>query len=104
MAFGHYEGKTEHDPAIRQMFTKEALLASDWYRERLLTQQKRDLQLWERHQKYLNQYLVDRPNADPAVREAIHHRLQIVTSELDRIQQPAYVDELFGTLGAEPRM
>ena len=104
MAFGTFEGKTERDPAIRQMFTKESLLASDWYRERLLTQQKRDLQLWERHQNYLKQYLQDRPNADPAVREAIHHRLQIVTSELDRIQQPAYVDELFGTLGAEPRL
>ena len=104
MAFGTFEGKTERDPAIRQMFTKEALLSSDWYRERLLTQQKRDLQLWERHQNYLKQYQQDRPNADPAVREAIHHRLLIVTSELDRIQQPAYVDELFGTLGAEPRL
>ena len=35
MAHGHYEGMTVHDPDMRGMFTREALLASDWYKERL---------------------------------------------------------------------
>lgn len=104
MAKGDYEGKTERDPEVRQMFTKEALLASDWYRERLVTKQRRDLTLWERHRDYLEQYLKVRPNAAPEIREAIHHRQQIVAAELDRIRRPEYIDELQGTLGAEPRL
>ena len=104
MAFGHCEGKTERDPAVRRLFTTESLLASDWYRERLLTKQQRDLTLWERHRDYLDRYLKDRPNADPAVRDAVHHRQQIVATELDRIRRPEYVDDLHGTLGAEPRL
>ena len=32
MAFGHCEGKTEKDQDVRSLFTREALLASDWYR------------------------------------------------------------------------
>ena len=35
MAQGCYEGRGVDDPAIRGMFTREALLAGDWYRERL---------------------------------------------------------------------
>lgn len=104
MAHGHYEGKTERDPEVRRMFTKEAMLASDWYRERLVTKQRRDLTLWERHRDYLDQYLKVRPNAAPETREAIHHRQQIVAAELDRIRRPEYIDELYGTLGAEPRL
>lgn len=104
MAYGDYEGKTERDPEVRRMFTKESLLSSDWYRERLETKQQRDLELWERHRDYLAQYLEARPNADPAVREAIHHRQQIVATELDRIRRPDYLEELHGTLGAEPRL
>ena len=104
MAFGHCDGKTERDPDVRRLFTKESLLASDWYRERLLTKQQRDLTLWERHRDYLDRYLKDRPNADPAVRDAVHHRQQIVATELARIRQPEYVDDLHGTLGAEPRL
>jgi hypothetical protein len=104
MAFGQYEGKTERDPEVRQMFTREALLKSEWYRERLVTKQQRDLHLWERHRDYLASYLKERPNIDPSVREMIHHRQQIVAAELELIQRPEYVDELYGTLGAESQL
>lgn len=104
MAYGSYEGKTERDPEVRRLFTKESLLASDWYRERLLMKQSRDIELWERHRDYLNAYVAAHPNADPAVLAAIADRQKIVATELDRIRRPEYVDELFGTLGAEPRL
>jgi hypothetical protein len=104
MANGHCEGKTERDPEVRRLFTKESLLASDWYRERLVTKQRRDLALWERHRDYLDRYLNDRPNAEASVREGVHHRQQIVAAQLELIRRPEYVDELYGTLGAEPRL
>ena len=104
MAHGHYEGKTKRDPEVRELFTKQSLLASQWYRERLVTKQRRDLALWERHRDYLDGYLKHRPNAEATVREAIAHRRQIVAAELERIGRPEYVDNLVGTLGAEPRL
>ena len=104
MAHGHYEGKTERDPEIRALFTRESLLASSWYRERLLTKQRRDITLWDRHQGYLAAYLQERPNSDQAERELIVKRQQLVEKELARISRPEYLDELVGTLGAEPNL
>jgi hypothetical protein len=82
MAHGHYEGKAITDPAIRGMFTREALLASDWYRERLAARQKRDIALWKRH--------VAATGSDTA------------KARLARVEAPDYVDSLVGTIGADP--
>jgi len=53
MANGNYEGRGVDDPAIREMFTRDYLLQSDWYRERLVIKQARDEELWRRHRDYL---------------------------------------------------
>ncbi len=82
MAYGHYEGRSITDPAIRGMFTREALLASDWYRERLLAKQRRDVALWKRH-------------LASAGGEAVRARLA-------RVESPDYPDSLIGTIGADP--
>jgi hypothetical protein len=82
MAHGHYEGRDVHDPAIRAMFTRDALLASDWYRERLRVKQQRDIALWTRH--------VDTVGA------------AVAGAGLARVTSPAYLDELIGTIGADP--
>lgn len=42
MAFGQFEGLTPHSPGFRTLFTREALLESDCYRERLRTKQEQD--------------------------------------------------------------
>jgi hypothetical protein len=39
------------------MFTREALLAGDWYRDRLQAKQKCDGQLWQRHVATLDDWL-----------------------------------------------
>ncbi|HXE62380.1 MAG TPA: hypothetical protein VN519_02515 [Bryobacteraceae bacterium] len=82
MAHGSYEGKGIEDPSIRGLFTREALLGSDWYAERLATKQKRDIALWTRH--------VAATNSTAA------------KAELDRVSSPAYLEELRGTIGADP--
>jgi len=103
MAYGNFEGKTERDPGIRALFTRESLLASDWYHERLVTKQLRDIQLWERHQAYLDSYLQERPNAELVVGDILD-RQQMVTHVLERLRKPEYLQELVGTLGAEPHL
>ena len=104
MARGNYEGKTEHDPSVRRLFTRESLLASEWYHERLAMKQRRDIALWERHRDYLDAYLKERLNAEPAELESIVSRQQVVADELARVQRPEYLTELIGTLGAEPKL
>jgi hypothetical protein len=89
MAHGHFEGKGVDDPAIRGMFTREALLASDWYAERLATKQSRDVALWTRHVAALKAAA----GADG---------LPAAVQELARAGSAEYLVELRGTIGADP--
>ena len=55
MAYGEYEGKTINDTSIREMFTHDYLMQSDWYQERLSIKQKRDAALWKMNRDYVEQ-------------------------------------------------
>ena len=102
MAHGHFEGRDANDPAIRGMFTREALLASDWYRERLTVKQRRDVALWERHVRSLTEFLASPGHRDEARRLGIPARLEHARAELERVRSPEYVRALVGTIGADP--
>ena len=102
MAHGHFEGRDANDPAIRGMFTREALLASDWYRERLTVKQRRDVALWERHVRSLMEFLASPGHRDEARRLGIPARLEHARAELERVRSPEYVRALVGTIGADP--
>src|SRR3984957_3375304 len=49
MAFGHYEGMPVSDPHLRELFARESLLESEWYKDRLRAKQSIDIALWIRH-------------------------------------------------------
>jgi phosphoenolpyruvate carboxykinase (diphosphate) len=102
MAYGHYEGKDAHHPEIRALFTREALLASEWYRERLVIKQKRDVALWQRHVRSLTSFLARAGHRDEAERLGIAGRLAQARAELERVSAAAYPDSLVGTIGADP--
>ncbi|PHS00968.1 MAG: hypothetical protein COA78_23165 [Blastopirellula sp.] len=102
MATGTYEGKTVHDAEIRQMFTKESLLESDWYQERLQTKQQGDQQLWQRHVESLDQFLAEPYHAEEASRMEIESRRTYAEQQLKATQEPGYIDSLKGTLGTHP--
>jgi hypothetical protein len=87
MAHGSYEGLGVDAPEIRNLFTREAMLASDWYRERLVVKQDRDIALWTRHVSALKAAGMI---TEPAIRQ------------LARVSAPAYINELEGTIGADP--
>jgi hypothetical protein len=82
MAYGAYEGMREKDPRFRALFTRESLLASDWYQERLRTKQCHDIALWTRHRD--------------------NRAIAAVQAELERVTSPAYLTELRGTIGLDP--
>ncbi len=102
MARGSYDGKDASHPEIRALFTREALLASDWYRERLAIKQERDVALWERHVRSLTEFLARVGHRDEAVRLGIAKRLEHARAELERVGAADYPTTLIGTIGADP--
>jgi len=87
MARGSYEGMGVDAPEIRGLFTREAMLASGWYRERLRVKQDRDIALWTRH---------------VAALESAGRPLEEGRAQLARVSAPQYLQELEGTIGADP--
>jgi hypothetical protein len=102
MATGKYMGMDAHHPEIRAMFTRENLLASDWYKERLEIKQQRDTVLWHRHVDSLKYFLDDADYADEAERLGIPRRLEMAMAKLESVKRPDYLTGLVGTLGADP--
>lgn len=102
MATGSYEGKTVHDPEIRRMFTREYLLNSDWYAQRLEARRQREVSLWARHESYLKTFLSLSSHRDEAERLDIRGRLAFVQAQQQRVASPDYVKSLVGFIGAHP--
>jgi hypothetical protein len=102
MASGEYQGMDAHHPDIRAMFTRESLLDSDWYQERLKVRQLRDIELWKRHVSNLQTFLDDPHFADEAARLGINQRLDAANERLRQILDQDYLNGLVGTLGADP--
>jgi hypothetical protein len=99
---GHWEGKGLEHPEVRNLFTRENLLAGDWYRARLTAKQAVDRRLWRRHVHYLDRFSKRASHADEVARLGIPSRLAQARARLEQIESPAYLDALAGTLGAEP--
>ncbi len=102
MATGAYEGKDAKHPDIRSMFTREYLLASDWYQERLEVKQQRDIALWRRHVHNLKQFMNLASHADAAEQLEVNTRLESAETKLEQVQSPEYLAGLVGTIGADP--
>ncbi len=102
MAEGHYQGMDVHHPAVRAMFTREYLLGSDWYQERLEVKQQREIALWRRHIHNLQEF-INLPNYnDEAARLGLHEQLQDAKTRLEEVTGADYIDSLRGTIGADP--
>ena len=97
-----WEGKGLEHPDVRRLFTRESLLASDWYAARLAAKQKIDRQLWRQHVDYLDRFLKRASHAEEAVRLGIPDRLSRARKTLEEVETPAYPETLRGTIGAEP--
>jgi hypothetical protein len=97
-----WEGKGLDNPELRRMFTREYLMASDWYAVRLAAKQKVDCKLWKRHVEYLNNFLRKPNHEDIASQLGTAERLVQARKTLGAVESPDYLKQLAGTLGAEP--
>lgn len=101
MVEGSYEQKTICDPEIRQLFTKESLLASSWYKDRLRLRQLNEQQLWQRHVQALETFFNSNEFTEEKVSMNIPGRLENARKRLNAVFSEGYLEQLQGTLGTD---
>ena len=101
MIDGKYKGKDRSHPDIRAMFTREAVLNSDWYNERLVEKQKRDVAQWTKNVAYIEEVTNRKNFAETSVRLNLPERLKAAKAKLKEVSSPGYLDTLKGTIGAD---
>lgn len=101
MAYGHYNGKDVNDPDIRNMFTHNYLVNSDWYRERLLNKQLSDIALWQKHVRYLRNYLEKMTPLDPSEAAEIQEKMKMAEENLKYMKSTDYLKSLEGFTGLD---
>jgi len=101
MAIGDYRGAGVEAPEVRAMFGRDAMLASDWYHERVRAKQDRDIALWRRHASALETF---RAASGPVAGAPIDldARVALASAQLNRVSSACYLRELRGTIGADP--
>lgn len=102
MAYGDFEGKGVEAPEIRALFTRESMLQSDWYQERLHSQQSSDVKMWTSHVAYLEKFLNKPAYSEIAKELEIQGRLSYAKSQLTKVSDAGYLNALVGTIGRQP--
>eukprot|EP00961_Rhodomonas_salina_P250263 3383204-Rhodomonas_salina.1 len=108
MAKGEYEGMTLDDPKFRGMWTKEAVLSSEWYRERLVEYQKRELERLERGLAYLETY-VGEAKKDWKGQQImsdlkLDERMDEIRAKIKVVQAAGYIESMKGSIGVDPHI
>lgn len=101
MAYGHYNNKTLMDPDLRSEFTKDKMLESSWYQQRLTDKQNQDISFWKNSIQTLKDFLAEHHDDIQFVTE-IQNRLNKSKKNLSDTQDNSYLEKLKGTIGLNP--
>ena len=102
MVKGQFEGKDREHPDIRKLFTREYVMNSDWYRRRLEVKQERDIRFWKNTIDYLENAIAQKNLKETTEKLQLPSKLAHAKEELAHVQSKEYIDELYGTIGADP--
>lgn len=102
MAYGNYNGKDLSAPELRKEFDREHVLQSDWYKKRLKLKQQQDAAFLESEILYMEQFIAEASNSILVKEMQINERLEKAKQQLKRVQSNEYLEELVGTIGADP--
>jgi hypothetical protein len=102
MAKGDYNGMGMLDADFRRLFTRDDMLASDWYAERLAARRKVELKLLESHVDYLEQFVNSPANAGVADQLGLVDQLDRLRGQYRELEADASLEEWRGTLGTQP--
>ena len=106
MAHGHYEGKQTADPEVRALFDREAVLAADWYNERLLAKLEARKLIVAQHVASLESFLEKKNYASEAERMQVSERLIATRDRLNELREEPenYLESQRGTIGVQPNL
>ncbi|MBK7080828.1 MAG: hypothetical protein IPN24_03105 [Betaproteobacteria bacterium] len=103
MAQGHTgAGHGLHSPEVRDLFTRESLLASGWYAERLDAKQRFDQTRGAHGVAALEDFIHRPDNGEVTARLGLSARLERARAEQQRVRSAAYRDALMGSIGRQP--
>jgi len=102
MAYGEYKGKDICDPELRKYFERDYVINSDWYKERLILKQQKDIEFYTNRVKYLNDFIKNPGNAVLLDEMNISERLKQAQDMLEHVESAEYLKELEGTIGLDP--
>lgn len=102
MAYGEYKGKDISDPELRKFFNRDYVINSEWYTERLKLKQLKDIKFYKSQISYLEDFMNDTNNKDLIIEMNIEDRLAFVKTQYNKVKSSAYLNELIGTIGADP--
>lgn len=101
MAEGNFKGKSIDDASIRELFTYDYLVQSDWYMERLKNKQSRDAALWRLNSDYIKQKLDETLDSEDDRRNKLNEQLAEAEDMIAIVTAESYVERLKGTPGAD---
>lgn len=101
MAEGSWEGKGADDPELRRLFDRDYVLSSDWYRARLGLYRDRQAAYLERSIVEIRKARTDARFTDPSFAPRLDQTLADTEKELRSTLDPAYIESLSGTIGAD---
>ena len=82
------EGWTVRSPELRAQFTRDSVLTSDWYAERLAAKQSYDIEHYQRAAEGLERFQSGATNADTVERLHVQRELQAIYAGLARVSKP----------------
>ncbi|NYD99857.1 hypothetical protein BJY21_001042 [Kineosphaera limosa] len=102
MAYGKTsDGHTLSSPEVRELFTRENVLASDWYAARLDARQAEAVRQAERGVATLASFNEGAGNARVVARLGLEGRLADEREYLEQVSSPEYREALVGTIGRQ---
>lgn len=102
MAFGHYEGRSIHDPEVRRLFDRDYVLASDWYQKRLERYRDHEIAYIESSISYLRRFLAERAEPGSLTERRVQAELASAHSRLEQLTSPTYLRRIWGSIGLDP--
>jgi phosphoenolpyruvate carboxykinase (diphosphate) len=96
------EGWQAESPEFRAMFTRESVLASDWYAERLAAKQAAASGRAAAGLAAIEKFVTTPGNEEPTARLGMDARVAAARAEVERLSGAQFAEQLVGTAGSTP--